>query len=97
MQPVFFDWNETHSLDEQDRVLLIMHYLDYFHTLGPPEFPTCLCNPETVKGVYQHLGILLALKKMEGPSQSLTHLLGTKMDINNMEACLLLEKTSVNL
>ena len=69
MQPVCVDWNETPSLDEQNRVLLITHYLDYLHTL---ESPNCLCNLEAIKGVYQHLGIPLALEKMEGLSQSLT-------------------------
>ena len=69
MQLVCTDWNEAPSLDEQNRVLLITHYLDYLHTL---ESPTSLCKLEDIKGVYQHLGIPLALEKMEGPSQSLT-------------------------
>ena len=68
-----------------------MHYLDDFLTLGPPESPTCLRNLETIKGVCCHLGVPLALEKVEGPSQSLTFL-GIVLDTRNMEARLPHEK-----
>ena len=76
---------------EQKGVSLLMHYLDDFLTLGPSEYPTCLHNLETIKGVCHHLGVPLALEKVEAPSQSLTFL-GIILDTRNMKACLPHEK-----
>ena len=57
---------------EKKGVSPIMHYLDDFLTLGPPESPTCLHNLEIIKEVCQHLGVPLALEKVDGPTHSLT-------------------------
>jgi len=65
----------------------IMHYLDDFLTMGPPDTPICLQNLQVVQGVCQHLGVPLAEEKVEGPSTSLTFL-GILLDTEKMEACL---------
>ena len=62
----------------------IMHYLDFL-TLGPPGASTCLYNLQVIKGACQHLGVPLAVKKVEGPSELLTFL-SIVLDTKNMEA-----------
>ena len=76
---------------EKKGVSPIMHYLDDFLTLGPPESPTCLHNLEIIKEVCQYLGVPLALEKVDGPTHSLTFL-GIVLDTKNMEARLPHEK-----
>ena len=71
---------------EQKGASPIMRYLDDFLTLGPPKSSTCLHNLHTIKEVCQHLGVLLALEKVEGPTQSLIFL-GIVLDTKDMEAC----------
>lgn len=63
----------------------IMHYLDDFLTLGPPGTHTCSHNLQVIQEICQHLGVPLALEKVEGPSESLTFL-GILLDTENMEA-----------
>ena len=72
----------------------IMHYLDDFLTLGPPGTPLCSQNLQVIEGVCQHLGVPLALEKVEGPSKSLTFL-GILLDTENMEAHLSLTNCSI--
>ena len=69
----------------------LLHYLDDFLTLGTPGTLTCSHNLQIIKGVCQHLGVPLALEKVEGPSGSLTFL-GILLDTKNMEARLPLQK-----
>ena len=54
----------------------VLHYLDDFLMLVTPSAATHVCwsNLNTIKEVCSQLGILLALEKLEGPSQSLTFL-----------------------
>ena len=68
-----------------------MHYLDDFLMLGPPGTLLCSQNLQVIRGVCQHLGVPLALEKVEGPSKSLTFL-GILLDTENMEARLPLDK-----
>ena len=55
--------------------------------MGPPLSPTCSTHLTTIMEVCSQLGILLALEKLEGPTQSLTFL-GITLDTHRMEACL---------
>ena len=52
-----------------------------------PRIFCLLVKPDIIKMVSQHLGISLALEKVEGPSQSLMFL-GIVLDTKNKEACL---------
>ena len=72
-------------------VFPLMHYLDDFLTLRVPDTSTCSHNLQIIKGVCQHLGVPLAVEKVEGPSESLTFL-GILLDSKIMEAHLPLEK-----
>ena len=64
-------------------VLPILHNL----ALGPPGTLMCTHNLQIIQGVCHHLGVPLALEKVEGPSKSLTFL-GILLDTENMEAYL---------
>ena len=59
--------------------------------MGEPDAPLCLHNLQVIKGVYQHLGIPLAVEKVEGPS-NLLPFLGIVLDTLKMEAWLPLDK-----
>jgi len=50
----------------------IMHYLDDFLTLAPPDSTTCQRNLDIIKSTCLHLGVPLALENVDGPSTSLT-------------------------
>ena len=76
---------------EQQGVSPIMHYLDDFLTLAPPHSTTCQRNLDIIKSVCLHLGVPLALEKVEGPSTSLTFL-GIVLDTARMEARLPTDK-----
>ncbi len=65
-----------------------MHYLDDFLTLSPPGTLTSSHNLQIIKGVCQHLGVSLALVKVEG----LSELLGIHLEMENMEASLPCDK-----
>jgi len=73
------------------QVTPILHYLDDFLLLGPPESPTCANNLSAIKAVCMELGIPLALEKVEGPLHCLTFL-GITLDTIKMEARLPVEK-----
>ena len=75
----------------QRQISPILHYLDDFLTLGPPESPICAHNLDTIKEVCSFLGIPLALEKVEGPTACLTFL-GITLDTQRMEARLPDEK-----
>lgn len=76
---------------EQHGVTRLLHYLDDFLLMGPPQSPICQSNLLVVKHVCSLLGIPLALEKVEGPSDSLTFL-GIILDTQRMEARLPAEK-----
>ena len=63
----------------------ILHYLDNFLTMGPPQLPTFTNNLTVIKDICSLLGIPLALEKIEGPSQNLTFL-GITLDTDSMQA-----------
>ena len=76
---------------EQQGVSPIMHYLDNFLTLAPPDSMTCQRNLDIIKSVCLHLGVPLAFEKVKGPSTSLTFL-GIVLDTVRMEARLPTDK-----
>jgi len=76
---------------EQQGVSPIMHYLDDFLTLAPPDSTTCQRNMDIIKSVCLHLGVPLAVEKVEGPSTLLT-ILGIDLDTVRMEARLPTDK-----
>jgi len=68
----------------QHGISCILHYLDDFLLVGPPQSLICQQNLETFLGLCFDLGIPLASEKIEGPSTSLTFL-GIIIDTNRME------------
>ena len=70
---------------EQQQVTPVLHYLDDFLTMGPPQSPICSNNLTVIKNICSMLGIPLALEKVEGPSDSLTFL-GIRLDTQGMQA-----------
>ena len=69
---------------QQQGVSHIMHYLNDFLMLGPPSSNQCHHNLDIFKQTCQKLGVPLAIKKVEGPSTSLTFL-GITLDTAKME------------
>ena len=76
---------------QEKKVTPVLHYLDDFLTLGPPQSPVCAHNLSTIKAVCNELCIPLALEKVEGSSNCLTFL-GIKLDTHKMKARLPVEK-----
>ena len=66
-------------LKKQYDVSFLLHYLDDFHTLGPPNSQTCQRNLDTCIQQFQDWGIPLHPDKLEGPSTLLT-VLGIELD-----------------
>ena len=66
-------------LKKQYNVSFLLHYLDDFHTLGPPNSQTCQQNLDTCIQQFQDWGIPLHPDKLEGPSTLLT-VLGIEFD-----------------
>ena len=69
----------------------LLHYLDDFHTLGPPNSQTCQRNLHTCIQQFQDWGIPLHPDKLEGPSTLLT-VLGIDLDSLLFQARLPQEK-----
>ena len=65
----------------------LMHYLDDYFTVGPPNSKTCADNVNIMIHLASHLGIPLAPEKLEGPTTSLVFL-GILIDTNRMETAL---------
>ena len=65
----------------------LMHYLDDYFTVGPPNSKTCSDNVNIMIHMASHLGIPLAPEKLEGPTTSLVFL-GILLDTNRMETAL---------
>ena len=59
---------------EHNGVTPLLHYLDDFLTLGPPDSDACHHNLTTLKLLCHRLGVPLALEKVEGPATSLPFL-----------------------
>ena len=78
---------------KQQQVTPVMHCLDDFLTLGPRDFPLSANNLQKIKDTCSSLGIPLALKKIEGPSQRLTFL-GITLDNELMQVRLPEDKLS---
>ena len=78
-------------LKKQYDVSFLLHYLDDFHTLGPPNSQTCQRNLDTCIQQFQDWGIPLHPNKLEGPSTLLT-VLGIELDSPLLQAHLLQEK-----
>ena len=66
-------------LKKQYDVSFLLHYLDDFHTLGPPNFQTCQRNLDTCIQQFHDWRIPLHPDKLEGPSTLLT-VLGIELD-----------------
>ena len=64
---------------KQYDVSFLLHYLDDFHTLGPPNSQTCQRNVDTSIHQFQDWGIPLHPDKVESPSTILT-VLGIELD-----------------
>ena len=78
-------------LKKQYDVSFLLHYLDDFHTLGPPDSQTCKRNLDTCIQQFQNWGIPLHTDKLEGPFTFLT-VLGIELDSLLLQACLPQEK-----
>ena len=76
---------------EQHGVQPLLHYLDDFLTIGPPNSNSCQRNLDIIKQICDILGVPLALEKVEGPATSLSFL-GITLDTVAMEAKLPTEK-----
>ena len=70
---------------EHNKVTPLLHCLDDFLTLGPPQSEVCHHNLATLKLLCHNLGVPLALEKVEGPTTCLPFL-GIIIDTNRMEA-----------
>ena len=62
----------------------LIHYLDDYLTMGPPQSSLCQRNLEIFTRLCKDLGVPLALEKLEGPSTSLSFL-GLILDTDRME------------
>ena len=63
----------------------IMHYLDDFLLLGPPESEVCQNSLDIIQRICKDLGVPLALEKVDGPTPTLSFL-GIVLDTIKMEA-----------
>ena len=79
-------------ISEHNGVTPLLHYVDDFLTLGPPQLDICNHNLATLKHLCHRLGVPLALEKVEGPTTSLPFL-GIVLDSECLEARL--QKTSL--
>ena len=78
-------------LKKQYDVGFLLHYLDDFHTLGPPNSQTCQRNVDTSIHQFQDWGIPLHPDKLESASTILT-VLGIELDSLLLKARLPQEK-----
>ena len=76
-------------------VSVLLHYLDDYLTMGPPNTQICHQNLRLLTEVCAMLGIPLALEKVEG-SSTILEFLGILLDTTRMEARLPPEKTCQN-
>ena len=69
------EWILKHNYEVQ----FLFHYLDDFHTLGPPDSPVCQQNLDICVCLFSECGIPFHPGKLEGPSTCLT-VLGIELD-----------------
>ena len=62
------EWILKHNYEVQ----FLLHYLDDFHTLGPPDSPVCQQNLDICVLHFSESGIPLHADKLKGPSMCLT-------------------------
>ena len=62
----------------------IFHYIDDFVVLGPPNSERCQRDLDMLTQTCNHLGVVIAPKKIKGPSFSVT-VLGIEIDTMAME------------
>ena len=75
------EWILKHNYN----VNFLLHYLDDFHTLGPPNSPVCQNNIATCVKLFKEWGIPLHPNKLEGPCTCLT-VLGIELDSLSLQA-----------
>ena len=78
---------------DQSRCNLLLHYLNDYLTIGPPNSHSCQRNLSLLVEVCTMLGIPLTLDKVVGPSTAL-EFLGIVLDTERMEARLPRDKLS---
>ena len=78
-------------ISQKNGVTNLIHYLDDFLTMGPPDSSTCQRNLDIFIQLCRDLSVPLAAEKIEGPSTSLTFLVIT-LDTKKMEIRLPSEK-----
>ena len=66
-------------------VEILLHYLDDYLTMGPPNSSVCQHNLDTLVRICELLSIPLAIEKVEGPTTVLAFL-GILLDTVRMEA-----------
>ena len=76
---------------QEQGVSFIIHYLDDFLTIGPPNSTICYHNLNAIIRLCKVLGVPLAVEKVSGPSTTI-EFLGIILDTGKMEACLPAEK-----
>ena len=59
--------------------MTILHYLDDFLVIGRPGSAECMANFTLLLSVFEHLGIPVAVDKLEGPAPVITFL-GIELD-----------------
>ena len=59
--------------------MTILHYLDDFLVIGRPRSVECMANVTLLLSVFEHLGISVAVDKLEGPAPVIIFL-GIELD-----------------
>ena len=78
--PDLVEWIATRNYG----VTFLMHYLDDFHTLGPPSSSVCQHNLDRSIDRFSKLGNPLNPDKLEGPSTCMT-VLGIELDSQDLQ------------
>ena len=76
---------------KQQGARILLHYLDDFITVGPPDSPVCGSNMQKLCDTCAELGVSVATEKTVGPTTCLTFL-GIKVDTDLLELHLPQEK-----
>ena len=64
--------------------IMVIHYLDDFLLVGPPQSNQCYRTLQTSLGLCEQLGVKVALRKLEGPATALAFL-GILLDTEKLE------------
>ena len=76
---------------KQQGVQILLHYLDDFITIGPPDSEECARSMQKFSELCGELGVPVAEEKTVGPATCLTFL-GIEVDTEQLELRLLVEK-----